>query len=69
VLGLAAMDDVDQPAPTPEECREVAAELRRMAEEARLPVIQADLLDLAWRCERMANLFEASMDPKTPRRN
>src|SRR5262249_39615528 len=69
LLGLAAMDDADQPAPTPEECREVAAELRRMAEEARLSEIQDDLLDLAWRFERMADLFEASMDPKTPGKN
>ena len=57
------MGDADQPAPTPEECREVAAELRRMAEEARLPEIRADLLDLAWRFERMADLFEASKGP------
>ena len=69
VLGLAAMDDVDQPAPTPEECREVAAELRRMAEEARLPELKDDLLDLSWRFERMADLFEASMEPRTPRKN
>ena len=57
------MGDADQPAPTPEECREVAAELRRMAEETQLPEIQADLLDLAWRFERMADLFEASRAP------
>ena len=63
------MDDADHLAPTPEECREVAAELRRMAEEARLPEIQADLLDPAWRFERMADLFEASMDRRTPRKN
>jgi hypothetical protein len=62
------MGDADQPAPTPEECREVAAVLRQMAEQARLPEIQADLLDLAWRFERMADLFETSMDPRTPRK-
>jgi hypothetical protein len=62
------MGDADQPAPTPEECREVAAVLRQMAEQARLPEIQADLLDLACRFERMADLFEASMEPKTPRK-
>ena len=50
------MDSADQP--TPEECREVAAQLRRMAEKARLPEIKADLLDLADRFERMALLFE-----------
>jgi hypothetical protein len=64
---LAAMNNADQP--TPEECREVAAELRRMAEEARLPEIQADLLDLAWRFERMAALFEASTGSTAPRKN
>ena len=66
LLGLAAMDDADQPAPTPEECRGVAAELRRMAEEAPLSEIRADLVDLAWRFDRMADLFEASMGPKAP---
>jgi len=40
-----------------------------MAEEARLPKIRADLLDLAGRFERMADLFEASRDPKAPRKN
>ena len=69
VPGLAAMSEADHPAPTPAECREVAAEVRRMAEEARLPEIRADLLDLAWRFERMADLFEASMDPKALRKN
>ena len=33
-----------------------------MAEEARLPEIQADLLALAWRFERMADLFEGGID-------
>ena len=63
------MGDADQPAPTPEECREVAAELRRMAEGARLPELRDELLDLAWRFERMADLFEASMKPSTPWKN
>ena len=58
VSGLAAMNDADQP--TPEECRDVAAALREMAEQARLPQIHADLVDLALRFERMAALFEAS---------
>ena len=66
---MAVMGDADQPAPTPEECREFAAELRRMAEGARLPELRDDLLDLAWRFERMADLFEASMEPRTPREN
>jgi hypothetical protein len=55
------MNSADQP--TPEECRELAAELRQMAEQARLPEIQADLLDLAERFERMAALFDASGGP------
>lgn len=58
VAGWAAMNSADQP--TPEECREVAEELRRLAEQARLPEIQTDLLDLAVRFERMATLFQAS---------
>ena len=61
------MKDADQP--TPQECREVAAELRQMAELARLPEIQADLLDLALRFERMAALFEASKESKARRLN
>jgi hypothetical protein len=52
------MNGADQP--TPEECREVAAQLRELAEQARLPEIKADLLDLATRFERMAILFETS---------
>lgn len=60
------MKDADQP--TPEECREVAAELRRLAEQARLPEIQADLLDLALRFERMAALFEVGKNPSKARR-
>jgi hypothetical protein len=56
VAGLGAMNSADQP--TPEECREVAAELRELAEQARLPEIKADLLDLAERFDRMAALFE-----------
>jgi hypothetical protein len=61
VAGLAAMNDADQP--TPEECREVAAALRDMAEQARLPEIQGDLVDLALRFERMAALFELANGP------
>jgi len=58
VAGLGAMNSADQP--TPDECREVAAELRELADQARLPEIKADLLDLAERFERMAALVEAS---------
>jgi hypothetical protein len=61
VAGVAAMNSADQP--TPEECRELAAELRQMAEQARLPEIKADLLDLAERFERMAALFKGSGGP------
>jgi hypothetical protein len=55
IAGLSAMNSADQP--TPEECREVAERLTEMAEEARLPEIKADLLDLATRFERMAAMF------------
>src|SRR5215469_7489931 len=56
VAGVAAVNDADQP--TPEVCREVAQQLTQMAEQARLPEIKADLLELAERFERMAVLFE-----------
>jgi response regulator RpfG family c-di-GMP phosphodiesterase len=58
VAGLAAMNSADQP--TPEECREIAEQLREMAQQARLPEITVDLLNLAARFERMAALLEAS---------
>jgi hypothetical protein len=67
VAGVAAMNSADQP--TPEECRELAAELRQMAEQARLPEIQADLLDLAERFERMAALFKTSGGSRARRIN
>lgn len=67
VTGWAAMNSADQP--TPEDCREVAREVRQMAEQARLPEIRSDLLDLAARFERMAELFEASGPPSRPRHN
>ena len=61
------MGDAGQPAPTPEECREVAAELRRMAEGARLPELRDELLDLAWRFERMAICLRPVWNPRRPR--
>jgi hypothetical protein len=63
VAGLGAMNSADQP--TPKECREVAEHLREMAQQARLPEIKADLLDLATRFERMAALLEDSGGSRT----
>ena len=67
VTGLAAVNDADQP--TPDECREVAEQLKQMAEHARLPEIKADLLELAERFERMAVLFEVNTASRGPRQN
>jgi hypothetical protein len=43
----------------PEEYRELAEKLRRLAGQSLLPNIRGDLLDLAARFERMATCFEA----------
>ena len=48
-----------QPASEPEELRELAKQLRRLAGQSPLPDIEADLLDLAARFERMAADLEA----------
>jgi len=64
VTGLAAVNDADQP--TPDECREVAEQLKQMAEHARLPEIAADLFDLAERFECMAVLFESQHGVEGP---
>ena len=53
----AAMSNADQP--TPELYREAAEKLRQLAGQSPLPEVQADLLDLASRFERMAAYFEA----------
>ena len=53
------MTDAEQPAPEPVELRELAKQLRRLADQSPLPDIKADLLDLAARFERMAADFEA----------
>jgi hypothetical protein len=66
VCGLAAMSDAEQP--TPELYREAAERVRQLAQQSRLPDIQADLLDLAARFERMAAYFEAASTPGGPRR-
>jgi len=53
------MTDAEQPAPEPVELRELAKQLRRLADQSLLPDIKADLLDLAARFERMAANLEA----------
>ena len=55
------MTDADQSAPEPEELRELAEQLRRLADQSPLPDIEADLLDLAGRFERMATEIEARL--------
>jgi len=55
--GLTAMSDAEQP--TPELYREAAERVRNLAQQARLPDIRADLLEVAARFERMAAYFEA----------
>jgi hypothetical protein len=45
--------------PTPELYRETAERLRQLAGESRLADIQADLLDLSARFERMAAYYAA----------
>jgi hypothetical protein len=47
--------------PTPELYRETAERLRQLAGESRLADIQADLLDLSARFERMANYYAAQI--------
>jgi len=49
------MSDVERP--KPELYREAAERLRQLAGEIRLPDIQADLLDLSARFERMAAYY------------
>ena len=58
ILSLA-MTDAEQPASEPVELRELAKQLRRLADQSLLPDIKADLLDLAARFERMAADLEA----------
>ena len=53
------MTDAEQPAPEPVKLRELAKQLRRLADQSLLPDIKADLLDLAARFERMAADLEA----------
>lgn len=62
--GAAAMGDGDGRAP--ELYREAAEKLRCLAQEALLPDIHADLLDLACRFERMATYFEAAGRLRAP---
>ena len=45
--------------PTPELYRETAERLRQLAGESRLPDVQADLLELSARFERMAAYYAA----------
>jgi hypothetical protein len=52
--------------PTPELYREAADRLRQLALECRLADIQADLLDLSARFERMAAYY-AAQTPGDPR--
>jgi len=47
--------------PTPELYRETAERLRQLAGESRLSDIQADLLDLSARFERMAYYYAAQI--------
>jgi hypothetical protein len=47
--------------PTPELYRETAERLRQLAGESRLSDIQADLLDLSARFERMAAYYAAQI--------
>jgi hypothetical protein len=51
------MSDAEQP--TPELYRGLAEKLRELADQADLPDMRGDLLDLAARYERMAAYFEA----------
>jgi len=54
--------------PTPELYREAAERLRQIAGESRLSDIQADLLDLSARFERMATYYAAQFtNPGDPR--
>jgi hypothetical protein len=54
--------------PTPELYREAADRLRQLALECRLADIQADLLDLSARFERMATYYAAQFtNPGDPR--
>jgi hypothetical protein len=50
------MSDAEQP--TPELYRGLAEKLRELADQADLPDIRGDLLDLAARFERMAAYYE-----------
>lgn len=50
----------------PEPYHEAAEKLRCLAQEALLPNIHADLLDLACRSERMATYFEAARRLRAP---
>jgi hypothetical protein len=53
ILSLA-MTDAEQPVSEPVELRELAKQLRRLADQSLFPDIEAGLLDLAARFERMA---------------
>ena len=56
----------DEPAPTAAYYRQIAREIREYAQDAHLPEVRRDLLDLAERFDRMA-LYVEKRDPSRGR--